>query len=123
MDGFYWENGNNQELEKCEITITGWYYHYLLKKDKFKGDFIFLIDGESFTYYAPNISLTRASGHEGKTGVATVYDATLNQMIYLGDVIVSGNFDKFLIHSENWNIISPTESYEEAIKLAEELIE
>lgn len=122
LNGIYWENTGDQLFEYCTVTMQGWYYRYLVKRDVFKGDISFSMTDETYTYYAPRLSLSRDPMHKGKTGSAAVYDATLNQMISLGDITIFGNCKEILIQSGEWNICSPAETFEEAVKLANETV-
>ena len=121
MEGIRLENSEDRSFEDCSVTVEGWYYRYLLRDNTFKGDISFSVNGETCSYCAPNISLCRSPLYRGKMGPAAVYDAALNQMVILGDIVITGNFKEVLIRSSEWEIVSPAENYEEAVNLTEKL--
>lgn len=76
FQGIRWESEGAQLAEKCEVTLDGWYYHYLVnwvRDDVFKGDIILAGDGDTLSWhtadggtlswYAPNVTLRRDSSY------------------------------------------------------------
>lgn len=134
FQGIRWESERVQLIEKCEVTMDGWHYHYLvnwIRDDVFKGDITLSTDGDTSFYHAPNVTLRQDSSYADsvwnqserpetgeyfydnserkRVGTLMVYDPKLNQMRHLGDIIIYGSFEEIFIHSPEWSAFFPAE--------------
>ncbi len=121
VDGILWQDGNTQLAEKTEVLIEGWYLDYLLRRDVFKGGISVSCMEEMGACELQDVTFYQNAQFAGKTATLTVYNPSSNQMEHLGELTISGVFDRLLIKTNGQLISAPAGNREEALALAAEI--